>query len=274
MSNVMYPQIEVMGVIAHFGNVAGDYAKYRDALPAILFDQLAERGIAFQGADVVDLGSGTGIFARDLALRGAREVIGVEPSEELIREAVRLDRSLGIRSIRYVNAHAENFELSRIYPIFTAVRAWHWFDRAKAIRNIRNHLEPGGYLIVINSVFLPDSEIAKVTFETVKSHRIEPKPAGSYAEAKERRNGFPVHWFTEWESYSLQLIDEWEQSYMLTFTHEQWCGKIRSVSWMTHADENIRKKVTDDLLDRLAKYEPVLRIPHQYSVVVLRKGTP
>ncbi len=121
---------------------------------------------------------------------------------------------------------------------------------------------------------MPDSEIAKVTFETVKSHRIVPKPAGSYAEAKERRNGFPVHWFAEWEDHSLQLIDEWEQSYMLTFTHEEWCGKIRSVSWMTHADENIRKKVTDDLFDRLAKYEPVLRIPHKYSVVVLRNGIP
>jgi hypothetical protein len=51
-----------------FGNVSNDYAKYRDRLPAVLFEQLIERGIDFKGQNVVDLGSGSGIFSRDLTI--------------------------------------------------------------------------------------------------------------------------------------------------------------------------------------------------------------
>lgn len=32
-----------------FGNVSNDYAKYHNHLPALLFEQLKERGIDFKG---------------------------------------------------------------------------------------------------------------------------------------------------------------------------------------------------------------------------------
>lgn len=253
----------------NFGRAADDYAKYRDPLPDALFDQLAERGIEWKGKSVVDLGSGTGLFTRQLASRGAR-VTGIEPSLALIGQAVRSDRRYGIDSIQYVNAYAEDFALPGRYPLFTAVRAWHWFDRVRVIRNLIAHCEPGGHAVVINSVFLPDSEAAQATFEIVRSHRIAIGPAGSYAETKERRCGFPVPWFAEWESHSLRVAGEWEHRYTLPFTHEEWCGKIRSVSWMTAADDETRRSVTGSLLRRLSTLDPILHVPHKYSVVVLR----
>jgi hypothetical protein len=154
--------------------------------------------------------------------------------------------------------------------VFTAVRAWHWFDRTKVMQNIKKHIEPKGYLIIVNSIFKPDSEIAQRTFEVLKENKIELKPAGSYSEAKERRNGFPLPWFGEWDVNGFQLLHEWQQQYMLQYTHEQWCGKIRSVSWMANVDERTKKRVTQQLLSKLSKKEAVLNIPHQYSVVVLR----
>lgn len=256
-------------MVIDFGKASDDYAKYRDALPSVLFDQLSERGVAFEGERVVDLGSGTGIFSRDLARQGA-EVTGIEPSGKLIEEAVKLDRSAGIRSISYLNSNAEDFVLSGKYPIFTAVRAWHWFDRSRVISNIRKHIEAHGYLIVMNSVFSTGSEIAKTTLDVARKHHIEIKPAGSHAEAAERRNGFPLHWFDEWEKSSFQVMDEWEFHYTLPFTSEEWCGKIRSVSWMIQAEAETKSRVTSALLKELSRYEPVLHIPHQYSVVVLK----
>jgi 2-polyprenyl-3-methyl-5-hydroxy-6-metoxy-1,4-benzoquinol methylase len=83
----------------NFGNVSNDYAKYRDHLPAVLFNHLRERGIDLRDQNVIDLGSGTGIFSRDLVKQGAH-VIGIEPSKELI-EAIMLDRVSGINSIKY-----------------------------------------------------------------------------------------------------------------------------------------------------------------------------
>jgi len=253
----------------NFGKVSSDYAKYRDHLPPILFEQLTDRGVRFEGAEVVELGSGTGIFCRDLAERGA-EVIGIEPSQPLINEAVEYDRKNSVNSIGYVNGKAEDVVLQGRYPIVTAVRAWHWFNRLQVIRNVKKYLEIQGYLIIINSIFLPDSIVARTTFEVLRSNNIKLKPAGSNAEVKERRNGFPANWFDEWEGHSLQLVHEWQQDYELQFTHEEWCGKIRSVSWMTNADEHTRRKVTDELKERLKEREEILRVPHRYSVVILK----
>lgn len=255
----------------NFGNVSSDYAKYRDHLPPILFEQLKDRGVRFEGTEVVELGSGTGIFCRDLAKRGAK-VIGIEPSQPLINEAAECDRQSSVNSIRYVNGRAEDVVLQGRYPIVTVVRARHWFDRLQVIRNVKKYLEVQGYFIIINSIFLPDSIVASKTFETLRSNNIELKPAGSNAEVKERRNGFPVNWFQEWEDHSLQLIHEWQQDYELQFTHEEWCGKIRSVSWMTNADEDKKRKVTYELKERLKECEEIFRVPHRYSVGILKNA--
>src|SRR5690554_1984954 len=118
----------------NFGAVSNDYAKYRDHLPSIIFEQLAERGIDFKDLSVIDLGSGSGIFCRDLSKHGAI-VTGIDPSKELIDEAVILDQLAGIDNINYIEARAEEFTLTDFSPIFTVVRAWHWFERIKVIEN-------------------------------------------------------------------------------------------------------------------------------------------
>ncbi|MGM0883067.1 MAG: class I SAM-dependent methyltransferase [Bacillota bacterium] len=252
-----------------FGNVSNDYAKYRDHLPAVLFEQLIERGIDFKGQNVVDLGSGTGIFSRDLKKYGA-SVTGIEPSIELIQESIKLDKAGNIHDIKYIHARAEDCLLPGNYSIFTAVRAWHWFDRTTVIQNIKKFIEPHGHLIVINSIFKPDSEIARLTFEVLIDNQIEIVPPGSNADTKQRRNGFPGNWFNEWEDHSFQVMDEWQHNYNLDFTHEAWCGKIRSISLLANSDEDSRKKITDDLLAKLTKHSDILTIPHQFSVVILK----
>jgi len=253
----------------NFGNVSHDYAKYRDHLPAVLFDQLREKGIEFNELNVVDLGSGSGIFSRDLAKQGAY-VIGIEPSKELIAEAVLLDKASGINSTQYIQAKAEDFNVQGIFPIFTAVRAWHWFDRIKVMQNIKKYLKQRGLLIIINSIFLPDSAVAQTTFRVLTDNKIELKPAGSNAEVKERRNGFPINWFEEWETNSFHVIEEWQHEYNLEFTHAEWCGKIRSISWMTNENEQTLKKITNELMKALDNHEEILSIPHKFSLVVLR----
>ncbi|MEM8709038.1 MAG: methyltransferase domain-containing protein, partial [Actinomycetota bacterium] len=61
-----------------FGNAAADYATHRAGFPDELFDRLAPHGIGRSGQRVVDLGTGTGTVARQLARRGC-SVIGVDP---------------------------------------------------------------------------------------------------------------------------------------------------------------------------------------------------
>lgn len=255
-----------------FGNVSEDYAKYRDALPAELFEQLKERGIRFKDANVLDLGAGSGIFSRQLVEQGAK-VTGVEPSHSMIEAAIALDQAAGLTdSINYVEAAAEAFELSDRYDAVTAVRAWHWFQRDRVLEQIKKHLVPNGLLVIINSVFMGSSDVAQITFDVVRNHGIQLKPPGSYADAKERRNGFSAGWFEEWERSSFRLLAEWQHEYTVPYSHEQWCGKIRSVSWMTDCTDEVRRMVTEELLRRLSKQEAIMHVPHQYSVVVLRSN--
>ncbi|WP_235427311.1 hypothetical protein [Cohnella kolymensis] len=143
-------------------------------------------------------------------------------------------------------------------------------NETEQFRILKKYLEHKGYLIVINSIFIPNSEVAQLTFSVLTDNNIELKPAGSNAEVKERRNGFPVNWFDEWEENSFQVIDEWQYDYYLQFTHEEWCGKIRSVSWMTNASNHIKIKITNELMKSLENLEEVLNVPHRFSVVVLR----
>ena len=58
------------------------YAKYRPSYPAAAIDLLEARCGLKRGANVVDLGSGTGILSSLLVKRGAR-VFGIEPNREM-----------------------------------------------------------------------------------------------------------------------------------------------------------------------------------------------
>jgi SAM-dependent methyltransferase len=250
-----------------FDKVSDDYAQYRDHLPDVFFQQLMSLGIDFQGLEVVDLGSGTGILSRDLAQRGAN-VIGIEPSGALIEQAEEMDHAARL-SIQYVQESAENFQLNRTIPIFAALRAWHWFDRDQVLRNIRSHMGENGRLIITHAVFTPDSEVAQLTFRVLSDNQVELKPAGSLADTKERRTGFPANWFEEWDRHGFHVAAEWQHDYSLSYTHEAWCGKIRSVSWLAGMEQARRSRISEELMEELRSLKPELIVPHRYSVAVL-----
>jgi SAM-dependent methyltransferase len=255
----------------NFGNVANDYAKYRDEIPSIIFDQLKERNVDFLGKSVIDLGSGSGIFSRSLANQGAN-VIGVEPEESLIRHALERDKSLGI-NIEYINSKAEGMFLpSNSYDIVTALRAWHWFDRNIVNLQVMKLLKSNGYLLVIHSIFVPQiSQEVQETLRAIQEFNPDLKPAGSMGDVKERRMGFPVNWFDEWNEHGFHLVDGWEYDYSLTFSLNDWCGKVKSLSWLTNESEETKQMIVMKTKEYLKNYNEPLNIPHRYSVALLKK---
>lgn len=266
---------EVMSVERRvdFGRVAEDYANYRDDVPETVIEQLIERGVPVAGAKIADIGAGTGSFSRLLAKRGA-QVFAVEPSPELIAQARRLDALHGAH-ISYVQATAERTTLpEREFDAVTAVRAWHWFDRPPAIREARSILKNGAYLAVIDSVLLPDkSQAVADTFKVIKKHAPggQLTPPGAMAENRERRGGFPVHWFAEWEAHGLTLADNWQFEYELDFTPESWRGKVRSLSWMTQFDLPTRNEIDREVAELFRDIGGLkMKIPHSCRVALLK----
>jgi 2-polyprenyl-3-methyl-5-hydroxy-6-metoxy-1,4-benzoquinol methylase len=232
---------------------------------------LKERTVDFEGKIIIDLGSGTGIFSRAMVNKGAF-VTGVEPEISLIEQAVMKDKSLGLH-IDYLHSSAEEMTFhSESCDIITALRSWHWFNRDLVNEQVMKVLKGGGYLVVIHSIFVPqDSEEAQATLRAINEVITDLKPAGSMGEVKERRTGLPINWFAEWKDIGLHIIDEWQYDYELDFGIDEWCGKVRSLSWLTKESEENKQFIIKKVKECLSNYIEPLRIPHRYSVVVLRK---
>jgi len=127
-----------------FASVADAYERGRpDYPPAAVGAMAAELGLA-PGAPVLDLAAGTGKLSRALLAAGL-DLVAVEPLESL--RAV-LVTKIGADRVREGVAEAIPLPAGSVDAV-TVADAFHWFDRARALAEIRRVLRPGGGLAVI-----------------------------------------------------------------------------------------------------------------------------
>lgn len=125
-----------------FGTVAGTYARARPGYPDDAVDWLVE-GLS-DGADVADVGAGTGAFTRSLVARGCR-VVAVEPSE-----GMRTRLSADLPDVTVLDGAAERLPLpdACVDAAFFA-QAWHWVDAERALPELARVIRPGGRLALV-----------------------------------------------------------------------------------------------------------------------------
>ena len=131
-----------------FGKRSGDYAEHRPGFPESFYDRL-QRLIPLDGARALDVGTGPGIVALELAKRGAT-VVGLDIAENQILAAREGAVAAGVAErcqfdvggVEHMGFDAESFDLA------TAGQCWHWFDKSAAIPEPRRVLRPGGLLVV------------------------------------------------------------------------------------------------------------------------------
>ena len=139
---------------ANFGLTATDYARYRAGFPVAFFDRVFADGFVKAGASLVDLGTGTGALARGFALRGCR-VLGIDHSEQMIVSAKEISRQMNL-NVEYRVAKAEETGLpDSSVEVVTAGQCWHWFDRPKAVQEVKRILKPNGRLIIAHFDWIP-----------------------------------------------------------------------------------------------------------------------
>lgn len=238
----------------NFGNVAKNYARFRNDLPIELLEGLKRRGVIFNGKNVADLGSGTGVLCRALQKEGAA-VVGVEPSTALIEEAKKIDEKEG-HPIEYKNTFSEATFLSdNTYDFVTVLRAWHWFDTGKTLTEIKRILKDNGSLIVMDSGFVTKSKVVVDTLEVIKGYMPEGKlrRAGSKSDSTQMVNSFPVEWFKEWQVHQFDLQETYKFNYDVIFSNEEWCGRVGSLSWLSGFTEKERTNVLEKLYLHLDK---------------------
>jgi SAM-dependent methyltransferase len=130
-----------------FSSRVDAYQKYRPDYPASLVAEIRKQTGMDGPAVVADIGSGTGIFTRQL-LQGGYEVIAVEPNREM-REAA---EALLADEPRFtsVDGNAEESRLgSASIDLITAAQAFHWFNTDAARQEFRRILKADGKLALI-----------------------------------------------------------------------------------------------------------------------------
>jgi SAM-dependent methyltransferase len=130
-----------------FHDRAADYARGRPTYPAALVEHLLQRLALGAGAEVADVGSGTGLFTQCLLERGLR-VAAVEPSDDMRRLAEGLLGGYrGFSSVKGT-ARATGLPAASVDAIFCA-QAFHWFNERPTLGEWRRILRPGGRAALI-----------------------------------------------------------------------------------------------------------------------------
>jgi SAM-dependent methyltransferase len=130
-----------------FASVAGAYERGRPEYPPGVIGALAAELRLASGAPVLDLAAGTGKLSRALLAWGL-DVVAVEPLASL-REV--LAKSIGADRVREGLAEAIPLADASVDAV-TVADAFHWFDRAAALPEIRRVLRPGGGFAVLTTV--------------------------------------------------------------------------------------------------------------------------
>lgn len=252
----------------NFGLRSDDYARHRPGYPDSFFDRI-ETFVKLDGLSAVDLGTGPGIVAIELALRGS-SVIGVDISEGQIAAADRRAEQAGVAErCTFIVSPAETTTLDSVsFDLVIASQCWGWFDEQKALQEVMRLLKPAGWFMIPQYCYLPQlDEVARESETLILRHNPTWDMSGFDGLYPWRVDAIIGGGF--------EFIEQFCYDHMHPFTHEMWRGRMRTCNGVgsggMSADDVDRFDA--DLATLLAERfgdEPMM-IRHRVWCVVARK---
>ena len=120
------------------------YDRYRPRYPASVFDDIMLSAGLGAGAEVMEIGSGTGIATGPLVDRGLN-VTAIEPSRTLTTVA---ESKTGNR-VRFIDRRFEECSTESPVRLLVAFNAWHWVEQPFGTGLAAQLLQPGGTLALV-----------------------------------------------------------------------------------------------------------------------------
>nr|WP_243741329.1 class I SAM-dependent methyltransferase [Streptomyces sp. 8K308] len=134
-----------------FGSDAERYDRARPRYPQAMVDRIVA---ASPGPDVLDVGCGTGIAARQFQAAGCR-TLGVEPDARMADVARQLGSEVGVATFEDWDPAGREFDA------VVAGQAWHWIDPVAGAAKAARVLRPGGRLAAFWNAFQFPPDVAE-----------------------------------------------------------------------------------------------------------------
>jgi ubiquinone/menaquinone biosynthesis C-methylase UbiE len=203
-----------------FGRTSADYRAYRAGFPPQTFVKLEEYGIGLPDQTIVDLGTGTGTIACQLAAKGAH-VTAVDVSAKQLDEARAIAGRAGL-DVTFLEARAEKTGLAGGgFDAVIAGQCWHWFDRDAAAAEARRLLKSGGALVIMHFDWIPlPGNVVELTEALIQ----KANPAWTMG------GGSGVHprSFADLAKAGYKDLESFSFDVAVPYTHQAWRGRVRA----------------------------------------------
>ena len=243
-----------------FGNTSEQYAQYRDIYPKSMYEKLIQFGIGKEGQRILDLGSGTAILPMHLYHTKAA-FVSTDISENQVLAGKRLAESKGMEiEFKVCSAEDTGFP-DNAFDVVTAVQCFQYFDKVKAIKEIKRILKPNGVFCKIFMDWLPkqDKKIDEMEQLVLKYN---PKWTG---------NGFEKYryHYPDWAEGQFDIETIHSYNATLTFSREAWIERVKTCRGIgASLPEQDIQAFEEEYRTRLT--EEILQLKHQIHIEIYR----
>jgi SAM-dependent methyltransferase len=220
-----------------FGTDAQRYDQARPGYPDDLVARIAARS---PGPDVLDVGCGTGIAARQFQAVGCT-VLGIEPDA----------RMAGLAQARGLRVEVAAFEAwepaGRAFDTLIAAQSWHWVDPAVGALKAAQVLRPGGRLAIFGHVFEPPVEVAEPFAAAYRRVAPDSPFAGQPAQRplEMYRAGYKKIADTIRDTGQFDEPEQWRFDWERFYTRDQWLDLLPTTGALTRLGPDQLAEVLD-----------------------------
>lgn len=257
------PPHQVREIAESFGTDPRRYDRARPRYPETAVEAIAD---AAPGTEVVDVGCGTGIAARQFQAAGCR-VLGVEADERMAAWARR-------HGVRVEVARFESWNPGgRSFDAVVSGQTWHWVEPVAGAGKAAEALRPGGRLAVFWNVDRPPTALAEAFAAVYRrvlpdslAHR-QWTGAGSDRSAalctravdgmrETRAFGAPEQWRFDWEH---------------TYTRDEWLDQLPTTGGHTRLARDEMERVLEGVGEAVDALGGAFTMPYSTTVVTARR---
>jgi SAM-dependent methyltransferase len=230
-------------VAESFGADAERYDRARPRYPGALVQRIVA---ASPGPEVLDVGCGTGIAARQFQAAGCT-VLGVDPDARMAEFARRTG----------VEAEVATFEAwdpaGRAFDAVVAGQAWHWVDPVAGAAKAAQVLRPGGRLAVFGHVYEFPPAVAEAL--TAALRRVAPDspvhtpPSGSTQPARTALDLYQAMFAKAADGIrqagAFGEPEQWRFDWELSYTRDEWLDLLPTTGALTQLPPGKLAEVLD-----------------------------